>query len=180
MLSSADVAAAARATLKAHLPARLAALSRPLPAPLRYDEVPTFDAIRRVKRSVLGISVPRTIGRPDRYGDGGYDAVWLLSVAVWHEQTSQLPLLTAAGDYNAAVRGTLLEHQTLGGIATQLTWTDESVDLVGDETSPKTLGLGICEFAVRVPNVADENPLPLPDGTDGPVVQTAEVTITNP
>lgn len=180
MISSADVAAAARSTLVAHLPARLAALPRPLPVPTRFDEVPTFEAIRRVKRSVLAISVPRTLGTPERFGDGSYDAVWLLSIAVWHEQSSTLPLLTAGGDYNAAVRGTLLEHQKLGGIASQTTWTEESTDLVGDERTNLTLGLAICEFAVRVSNVADENPLPLPDGTDGPVVQTAEVTITNP
>lgn len=181
MISSADVADAARATLEEHLPARLAALPRPLPAPTRYDEVPTFEAIRRVKRSVLAVSVPRTLGTPERYGDGSYDAVWLLSVAVWHEQGKDLPLLTAAGDYNAAVRGTLLAHQTLGGIATQTTWTDESTDLVGDERSTLTLGLAICEFAVRVPNVANEDPLPTGDGTDdGPVVLTTDVTIINP
>lgn len=179
MISSADVAAAARATLVTYLPPRLAALPRPLPAPTSYDAVPTFEAIRRVKRSVLAISVPRTVGSPERFGDGTYDALWLLSVAVWHEQAADMPLLTTAGDYNAAVRATLLAHQSLGGLATQTTWTEESTDLVGDEQSTRTLGLGICEFAVRVPNVADEEPLTA-SGADGPTVLTTDVTIINP
>lgn len=182
LVSGADVAAAARATLEAHLPRQLAVGvggRKPVPAPTRYDEVPTFDAIRRVKRSTLAVSVPRTIGEPQRFGDGSYDVNWLLSVAVWHEQTDDLPLLTAAYDYVAAVRATLLSHQTLGGIASQVVWTDESVDLVGDEQSTKTLGLGICEFSVRVPGVVDETPLPEIDG-DGPVVQEATVFVVDP
>lgn len=160
-VSAADVSAAARLTLQTYLPAVLARglNGRPaLPAPTSYAEVPTTEAIRRVKRSLLAVSVPRTLGAPERFGDGTYDATFLLSVAVWHEQASDLPLLTAAGDYAAAVRATVLQHQSLGGLASQVVWTDESVDLVGDERSTLTLGLGICEFAVHVPQVADEQP----------------------
>lgn len=179
LVSAADVAAAARETLQAHLPAQLAAGigGRPaLPEPTRYDEVPTFDAIRRVKRSVLAVSVPRTIDDPHRFGNGSYDVVWLLSVAIWHEQASDLPLLTAAADYAAAVRAVIVKHQALGGIATSSTWTDESIDLIGDQQTALTLGMGICEFAVRVPNVVDETPLPDPD-EPGPVATEATVYV---
>jgi hypothetical protein len=180
LVSGADLAAAARTTLQTYLPAQLAAgvSGRPaLPEPTKYDEVPTFDAIRRVKRSVLAVSVPRTLSDPERFGDGSYDVVWLLSVAVWHEQKDDLPLLTAAADYVAAVRAVIVKHQTLGGIAVQSVWTGESVDLVGDEQTALTVGMGICEFAVRTPAVVDETPLP-ETGDDGPVVDEATVYVT--
>jgi hypothetical protein len=176
VISAADVAAAARTTLETHLPLALSRLARPLPTPTSYSEVPTFEAIRFVKRSVVAVSVPNIIDQPERFGDGSYDAVWLLSIAVWHEQAKDLPLLTAAADYVTAIRKTLLSHQNLGGLATATTWTGESVDLVGDATTPVTLGFGICEFAVRVPQVVDETPLS-PDDTDGPVVTESTVYV---
>ena len=164
MIGAADVASAARQTLQTHLPPRLAlgvSGRAALPAPTSYEMVPTLDAILRVKRSVLAVSVPRMLGTPERFGDGSYDATFLVSVAVWHEQSPTLPILTAAADYAACVRAVMLSHQTLGGIAAQVSWTDESIDLVGDGMTALTLGLGITEFAVRVPQVADEQPLPV-------------------
>lgn len=175
-VSSADVAAAARQTLETYLPGRLAAGvgGRPaLQAPTRYDEVPTSEAIRRVKRSVLAVSVPNTLGVV-RHGDGTYDAIWQLSIAVMHEQTPDLPLLTAAGDYNACVRAVLLAHQSLGGLASELEWTVESNDLLSDALTPSTLGMAVCEFAVHVPQVASEVPLTGP-GADGPEATEATV-----
>lgn len=176
MISAADVADAARSTLETHLPLVLSRLPRPLPVPTSYSEVPTFEAIRYVKRSVIAVSVPRMASSPERFGDGSYDATFLLSVAVWHEQAKDLPLLTAAADYVLAIRKTLLSHQSLGGLAQQTTWTDESVDLVGGEGTALSLGFGICEFAVRVPQVVDETPLS-PDGTDGPQVVESTVYV---
>lgn len=174
-VGAADVAGAARAVLQQHLPAVLAAGLRPVPAPTKYDAVPTFEAIRKVNRSVLAVSVPRTIGQPRHYSDGFYDITWLLSIAVWHEQTTALPLLTAASDYTAGVRETFRLHRDLGGLALELEFTGESIDLVGDERTTRTLGLGICEFAVRVPSHAETAANPTPTG---PVVQTTDVTIT--
>lgn len=175
MISAADVSAAGSATLKAFLPRALAlgVNGRPaLPAPTSYSEVPTADAIRRVKRSVIAVSVPRVLST-ERFGDGSYDATFLLSVAVWHEQAADLPLLTAAADYVTAIRKTILSHQSLGGIAEQTTWTDESVDLLGDGLSSISLGFGVCEFAVRVPQVVDEEPLSL----TGPAPSVVESSV---
>jgi hypothetical protein len=162
VIGAADVAIAARETLRTYLPARLAlgvGGRAALPAPTSYEMVPTLDAILRVKRSVLAVSVPRMLGTPERFGDGSYDAVFLVSVAVWHEQLPSLPILTAAADYTACVRAVMLSNQNLGGIASQVSWNDESIDLVGDGMTALTMGLGITEFAVRVPQVADEEPL---------------------
>lgn len=180
MKSSADVTDAVRRTLQAHLPTYLAAGVNgraPLPEPQSYAEVPTLEAIRRVKRSVLAVSAPRTLNT-ERSADGSYDATWLVSVAVWHEQADDLPLLTAAGDYTACVRGVLLGHSTLGGFTNYdaVTWREDSTDLVGDERSTQTLGLGITEFAVRVSDVADETPLPTVPGS-GPIVLTTNVEV---
>ena len=161
-VSAADVSAAATATLQAFLPRALAlgvGGRAALPVPTSYSEVPTADAIRRVKRSVIAVSVPRVL-TTERFGDGSYDATFLLSIAVWHEQAADLPLITAAADYVAAIRKTIVSHQSLGGIATQATWADESVDLLGDGLTTLSLGFGVCEFAVLVPQVVTEQPLP--------------------
>lgn len=179
MISGADVAAAVRVTLETHLPTALAVGvgGRPaLPAPTRYDEVPTPEAIRFVKRSTLAVTAAGTMGEPERFGDGSYDAVWSLIITVWHEQAADLPLLTAAADYVTAVRKTLLSHQNLGGLATSTSWTGESVDLVGDGLTPSVLGMGICEFAVRVPQVVDETPL-VPGDPAGPTVIESTVYV---
>lgn len=179
MISAADVSAAARTTLEAHLPTALAVgvSGRPaLPAPSRYDEVPTPESIRFVKRSTLAVTVAGTSGEPQRYGDGSYDAVWSLVVTVWHEQAADLPLLTAAADYVACIRKTLVSHQSLGGFATSTTWSGESIDLVGDAQTPMTLGMGVCEFAVRVPTVVDEDPLS-PGGSTGRQALTSTVYV---
>lgn len=166
MISGADVALAARATLAAHLPAVLARGVNgraALPAPESYNMVATLEAIRFVKGAVIAVSAPRTVSN-ERFGDLTYDASWLLAVAVWHGQTSLLPLDTAAPDYIACIRGCLLQNPTLGGFASELTWTEESTDIVGDELTPSTLGFGVCEFIVRVPGVATEEPQVSLDG----------------
>jgi len=179
VIGAADVAAAGRVTLETHLPLLLAAgvNGRPaLPNPTSYNEVPSEDAIRRVKGSVLAVIVPGLRSTPERRGDGTYDAEFILSVAVWHEQTTAMPLLTAAADYNACVRAALLSHRTLGDLAVDTTWLSESVDLIGDGLTSLSLGLGITEFSVRIPNVADEVPL-TGIGSDGPQVITSEVEV---
>ncbi len=171
LVSAADVSQAVRSTLEQHLPAQLAALPRPLPPPTSYAEVPTSDAVRRVQGAVLAVSVPGMTDRPRRHGDGSYDASWLLSVAVFHENTPAMPLLTAAADYAAAIRAVLLQRPQLGGLASSVQWTAESLDLVGDATSDRTLGLGVVEFTVDTPGVVSDQP-----AVDGPQLQSVEVT----
>jgi hypothetical protein len=150
-----DIGAAARATLVGNLAVHLAALARPLPLPGSFDLVPTRDAIRRVEGAACGVSVPATSGEPRRSGDGHYDATFVLSVALFHENTSATPLLTATGDYAAAITECLVQRPSLGGVARTVDWLGQSVDLVGDALTPSTLGLAVVEFAVLVENVVD-------------------------
>jgi hypothetical protein len=156
--SASDIGAAARLTLATNLGAHLAALRRPLPLPVSFDLVPTRDAIRRVHGAVCAVSVPATAAEPVRRGDGHYDATFVLSVAVFHENTDAMPLLTATGDYAAAVIECLVQRPSLGGVARNTDWLGQTIDLVGDALSPSTLGLAVVEFAVDVPVVVDLTP----------------------
>lgn len=155
LVSGADVAAAARDSLRAGLERLLPHLSRPLPLPRSYELVPTSDNVRRVEGTVVAVSVPGLSGDPTEAGIGAWRASWSLVVAVFSQDTAQTPVLTAPADYAAAVRAALLTDRTLGGFATDLDWTGESVDLLGDELTPRTLGLALVEFTVSVDDTTD-------------------------
>lgn len=175
VVSTSDVGLAARATLLAHLPVHLAGLLRPLPVPSSYDVVPTADAIRRVQGAVCAVSSNGLRQEPERRGDGGHDAWFVLNIALFHQNTAEMPLLTATGDYAAAIRECVVQHPSLGGLAQSTRWTAESVDLVGDALTPSALGLAVVEFSVLVRNALDmRHPGRLPD----PAVTAAVPQIT--
>lgn len=176
-VSMADVGIAARDTLVQHLPAYLAAFKRPLPEPESYELVPVEDSIRRVLSASLAVSVPGMTGPPTRHGNGVYDASFVLSVAVVHEDSLDAPILTAGGDYAACVADCLLDHRGLGGLAKGLVFQTWSWDLVGDQTSHRTLGLAVTEFAVTVRNVLSDSGRSRP-GAGVPTVLTTHPEVT--
>lgn len=174
LVSLADVAGAARRVLQQRMPAQLGALTRRLPVPTDYHLVPDSDHVRRVRGVALALSAAGLSQRPQRTG-GTYRGVFVLSVAVIAEDSPATPLLTAAPDYAAAARACLLQSHSLGGLASDVEWTAESFDLLGDETSNRVLGLAITEFAVSVDDVVDPSADPqVPRGT-GPLVQHIEI-----
>lgn len=175
-LSAADVSATVRATLQEFLPAQLLDSPRPLPQPTTYEEAPTAEAIRRVHGSTLAVVTPGLRSK-ERFADG-HELTWGVVVVVWHQSSVAMPLLSAGGDYNAAVRRVLTDH--CPPLAQSVEYETESWDLVGDALSDRTLGMSMCEFIVRTGDtLLYTPPVPgLPD-TSGPVVLTTEV-IHNP
>lgn len=150
LVSSTDVAEAARSSLSAGLGGLLPLLTRPLPLPTSYALVPTSDNVRRVRGTVVAVSVPGVTGSPVEAGFGAWRAAWSLVVAVFSEDTPATPVLTAPGDYAAAVRAALLADRSLGGFASDVEWVAETVDLIGDDLTPRTLGFCTVEFVVTV------------------------------
>lgn len=191
LVSMSDLATAARLTLRRHLPAYLAAnqtlgedtggalvlLPAPLPVPTSYEQVPTREAIAPIQGSTIAVTVAGTKDLPVRHASGAYDADYVLSVAVFHEQTPDMPILSAASDYVACIRACLLQHRSLLGQATHLAWVAESFDLMGDGVGPLTLGLGVCEFTVKASAVVDDSARARP-GPPGPLVQTTYPLVT--
>lgn len=169
-LSATDVSLSVRATLIEHLPARLADSPRPLPEPTSYEQTPTPEAIRRIAGSTLAVIVPGLRGEPERFAEG-HELTWVVNVAVWHQQTGQMSLLTAGGDYAAAVRRTLLDH--CPAVASDVDHVTESWDLMGDGLTEQTLGMSIVEFAMRTPDSLLYATSP---DTSGPVVETVHIT----
>lgn len=178
LVSSSDVGLAARQTLVTYMPAHLAGLSRPLPVPSSYDLVPTPDAIRRVKGAVCAVTANALRQEPERKGSGAYDAWFVLNVGLFHQATPDMPLLTATGDYAAAIRQCVVQHPTLGGLADTVRWTAESADIVGDGLSPSTLGLAVVEFSVLVRGVLDMTPPVVPPATGPMSVSSTTSTVT--
>jgi hypothetical protein len=179
LVSASDVSIAARVTLETHLPAHLATGVRPLPAPTSYKQVPEEQYIVSVDGSTIAIMAPGLTGQPVRSGDGSYTATWVLTVAYFHEDRDDMPLLTAAGDALAAIVECLVQHPTLGGVATSCKWTSQVTDLYRDAMSNRLLGYGIAEFEVPVRAVVGTVPPPV-DGTpsDGPTVVETQSTVT--
>lgn len=160
MISGADVSAAARQTWQTYLPTQLAALTRPLPEPGTYAEIPTPDLIRRVKGSALAVSAASLVGPPERQEDGTWDGRWSVVASLLHENRPETPLFTATDDYGIALAATLLQHPDLGGLAREVIWTDLSVDVMGDSVSTGLLGIVTVEFEVVVDGLVDENDQP--------------------
>lgn len=169
-LGGGDVSLSVRDMLKEHLPAQLAAGPRVLPEPTSYEQVPTEDAIRRVFGSTLAVVTRGTNSRPDRRADGTYDLIWDVVILVWHQQTPQMPLLTAAGDYAAAIRQVIGSH--CPALAQSIDYDGEDIDLVGDGLTDQTLGMAMVRATVRTGSVALFTPTP---DLSGPVVLTTDV-----
>jgi hypothetical protein len=180
--SSSDVALAIQATLTEFLPAHLAALPRrgrttALPTPGRWDLLPTEDNVRWVKGAGGAVSVPSTAEEPSRDGRGVYSVVFVANVALFHENKPSMPVDTAPGDYAAAITECMVQHPTHGGIATATVPQGHDTSLVGDGTTPSTLGLAVVQFHIKVPAYLDMTPPRLPSAGPGPTVQsTSTVT----
>jgi hypothetical protein len=173
--SLSDLGIAAQSMLEAFLPAHLAGLSRPLPAPTSYSLVPTADNIRQVQRAVCGVSAHGLSEPPSRNSDGSFDAWCVVNVFLFHEDLPDMPLSTATGDFAAAIAECLVQHPTLEGFAAGFQLNDYSADLVGDALTPKNLGLATVEAAVLVRNVVDRTP---PGALPGPTVQSTSTVTT--
>lgn len=175
--SASDVRAAGIATLQAHLPAHLAALSRPLPAPSSYSMVITPENVRRVSGAVCAVASNGLEGEPTRNGDGSYDGWFSLNIALFHQPTNTMPLLVATGDFAAAIMECLIQNPSLGGFAAGFRLKAHDTDLVGDALSPVNLGLATVECAVKVKRFLTLDPPSVPPGT-GPTVLTTDTTVT--
>lgn len=150
-LTLSDLALAVRSTLTTHLPAHLADLSRPRPAPATWHLVPTSDNIRQVKGVAGGVSANSPSEPPKRRSDGGYDAWCRVDVFLFHENKPAHPVDLAPADYAAAMAGCLVHHSSLDGFASGFELTTFDSTLVGDGLSSQTLGLATveCSFLVK-------------------------------
>lgn len=175
--SATDVRNAGRATLQAHLPAHLAALSRPLPAPTSYEMVVNEDNVKRVKGVVVAVSSNGLVGEPTRKADGSHDGWFNLIVALFHQPTDAMPVIESTSDFAAAISECLIQRPTLGGFAASTQLIGSDTDLVRDDlhAAKVNLGLAIVEFRVLVRRFLDMTP---PGSSPLGTVQTTSTAVT--
>lgn len=113
---------------------------------------------------------PGLIDEPTRRGNSSYEATWGVGVVPVVSSTDEINTRDLALDYTAAVRAAVMQHKSLGGFASGVTWRGENYDVVPFEAS-RALGAGQVAFGVTVENVLTEQagPVePLPDPTIDP------------
>lgn len=193
LIGAHEVTKAAAATLTTWLPSVLDEVNQAkgleLADPSSFEQVPTADAVRQIDGTTVAIAAPGLIGEPHRSGRGEWSATWAVVVTVFTRQDDYASTLAAASAYGVAVRTALLQHPTLGGIASAVDWTAEEIAPVGDPATARTLALCSLEFAVTVPEVLDDSAAPIDPPWDAeeprphlygdrPVVTSTTATLT--
>lgn len=191
-----DVLAAVRSTIQkwsATYLAEMARHDRQNPS-LQFEALPDFasfpsalDISEFVEEQLPSciIVVPGVPTKPRRQGNGLYtaDLGVGIGVAVSGQDTERTRQLASL--YGSAVRQILLQHSSLGGIASGMVWTKE--EYTGSfirPTDQRTLAIGDLSFIFTIDNFANDSNGPLtPLSNDNPpsgwpVVEYPAMTIT--
>ena len=108
----------------------------------------------------------------------------MISVPIQIDRKSAIPVRAQiAAAYAAAIRGCLLSHPTLGGVASRLDWAGEQQGDV-DVDQARTLAAVAVRFRVQLTDVAGTGPvvMPIPEPDPhqpwpaDPTVQTTTIT----
>lgn len=117
---------------------------------------PDFSTDPRDYQPRILVSVPHTVGTPQRYQDG-WRAQWRVDVMVYvfgTQDWQETQALTYA--YATMMRALILQHPDLGGFAQTTMWESDEY-LEGDHSSTRTRGIAHVQFIVTIGNVIDQN-----------------------
>jgi len=186
-----DLEEAALATVRLWLPTYLAEIERQ--RGLDVQSIPTIGSYSTSNEfykwnedaipALIAVSPGRVPRRAERRANGQIDAWYRIGLAVIVGGADREDVRRISGLYGAAVRGGILQHQTLGDFGAEtIEWTDERFTDIPNEQQ-RTLGSVQEFFEVLVPNVANwrlgrlvPEPDPYADVTD-PDVVSAEVEV---
>lgn len=164
------------------------AISGNIPVPKSYTTRRTFDKFPEDQLPTCIVVSPGLANEPREEGDGNFKAEWEFHVGCVVSTSQQNQTNLVAKIMGAAIRAALLQHASLGGIASGMTWLDESYDDLPDDDVSRSLGASTLSFRVEVDDVVNwkRGPdgvfIPDPDadtdpGDDWPVAQTVDVEI---
>lgn len=142
-----------------------------------WEQIPTLEALSSARYPVGAVTSPGLTSRPTRTTKRRHDATWRISVGVWDRGVSYQDTASRVRRWAAAVRATLLDHRTLGGIADGLWWAGEEYRQNPTREAARTLGGCAVSFDVDVSDVVDLTAPPDGPGT-GPVVLSTSARIT--
>lgn len=181
-------------TLQVWLPAYVAEIERQrgitprtIPLPRSWGHVNEFYKFTEEQLpSVIVVSPGTAASEPKQKGDGSYHSWYRVGVAVVAAGRDRETTRRISKLYVAAVRGAILQHQTLGDFGAEgIRWMGDRNQDVPDEQG-RTLGSGAVMFDVEVKDVINSRfgPLTPPDdpyANEGwPHVTSVDVKVTDP
>jgi hypothetical protein len=170
LVSGAQVEDAAETTLQTWLPTYLAEMERQLgvesgsmPVPRAWERTNTWNQHLATQTPVIVLVSGGLAGKPE-LRNGSYRAAWSLGLAAVVRDKDQRSANTLAKAYGAAIRGSLVQHGSLGGFASSVDYLDE----VYTNDPPDYLDIGasvLLDFDVWVDDITD-----WPGGPTAPIV----------
>lgn len=176
LVTADDLCRAAEAILVEYLPDL--AESRGLKPFTKWDQLPTPEALTAANLPAGAITSPGLTDRPTHRA-AGFDATWQVVVGVYDRGRDYHETARLVRTWAAVVRQTLLQHPTLGGVASGLQWVGEQYAETPDRSASRTLGGCAVAFAVTARNVIDaERYVPPDPGAPGtPIVQSTATSV---
>lgn len=155
---------AVTATIQERIEDYLAAISvqwdRPLLVPFRsYNIRPTGERWVEDQLPACIVVNAGLESAPVRSGDGQYDAAFRVGVVAICSGRSAEESVANAQDYTAAVRAMLLQHGSLGGLASSLELAAESYT-EGESDGQRTQAGAVVEFSIVVPYIVNRRKHP--------------------
>jgi hypothetical protein len=177
LLSAHDLCTAVETVLLEHLPTLAA--SRGLKKVTKWDQLPTVEALTAANLPAGAITSPGLTEPPTRRTTG-HTATWRIVIGVYDRGRDYKETQSLTRRWAAVVRQVLVQHPTLGGVATGVQWIGEEYAERPERSSARTLGGCAVLFDVTATDVIDSTPYVPPDqpGSEVPVVQSTQSTVT--
>lgn len=127
---------------------------------------------------------PGTEGEPAQEQGATWAAWYQATVVALVQAPAETNVRALAGMYAAAIRGVVMQHGSIGGVADGVKWMGEEYQGEPAADRNRTRGAVLIHFRVKVTNIVDGQggpsgdppDDPLADMPDLPIVQTVEIT----
>lgn len=137
------------------------------PPPRAIETFAAFTTWDELALPAVIVVSPGTDGEPRRDGRGEWSAWWRLGVWVVVGASTQDHTRRLAHLYGAATRVCLINHHTLGGVASRTDWVGETYDTLNTDTA-RTVGAVGVDFRVEMRDVAGHGPTVMPPDPPDP------------
>lgn len=173
-----ELCVAVEATLVEHYDATMTALGFTTGyAPVAtWQQLPSIQAIAAAKLPAGAIVAPTMIGTPTyTAASRTWRTTWRVPIGIYERGSDHDQTQARIRNRVAGIRATLLQHKSLGGIATGMAWSGENYDLLPGRDVARTIAAG----GVSLDITADVTIDPVDPGTGGgPVVTSTPTTVT--
>lgn len=177
LVTADDLCTAAEAVLREHL--EPLATARGLEKVRTWEQLPTLEALTTANLPAIAVTSPG-LSAPASRRSTGYDATWRIVVGGFVRGNTFTETAGRVRDWAAVIRQVMVQHPTLGGVATGLSWVGEEYVERPERSSARTLGGCAVAFDVTARDVIDHDVYVPPDqpGSVRPVVEATHSTIT--